>query len=84
MPSRPQPHAAADDLPRLVRRTYSSTIQQRRDDTAAFESAVETLLTHLPQLGVPAARREVARMLATEPGVEEPADAVELRVPSRR
>ena len=68
-----------------MRRTYRSTIQQRRDDTAAFESAVEALLTYLPQLGVPAARREVARMLATEPGVEGPADApAPLPMPSRR
>ena len=57
----------ASNLACLVRETYSATMRQRREDTAAFERAVETLLDHLPRLCTSDARREVARMLAEEP-----------------
>ena len=70
MAPRHQRHTTAEDLPHLVRATYSTTMKQRRDDTAAFERAVETVLNHLPRLSLAKARREVALMLATEPAAD--------------
>jgi hypothetical protein len=57
----------AEDLPRLVRTAYSATVRRQRDDTAAFQRAVETILNHRPGLSVGEARREAAVMLAFEP-----------------
>lgn len=59
-----------DDLPRLVRTTYSTAVKRQRDGTAAFERAVEIVLDFRPGLSVAEARREVALMLAFEPDVE--------------
>jgi hypothetical protein len=54
-------------LPAAVRDTYSRVAQSQRSTSAAFEKALELVMQHLPSLTEAEARKEVARMLATEP-----------------
>jgi hypothetical protein len=56
---------------RLVRETYRTTMKARRDDTAAYQRAVEVLMAQEPNLKAEEARREVATMLALEPTDDE-------------
>jgi hypothetical protein len=60
-----------NSLPHIVRAAYTEALKRQRDDTAAYERAVETVLTHWPSLTVQEARREVAMMLSFEPEAEE-------------
>jgi hypothetical protein len=54
-----------------VRRAYSSVASQRRDTTAAFESAVRLLTEQFPTTPIPELRMTVARMLSGEPGEQD-------------
>jgi hypothetical protein len=61
----------ADDLHRLIRATYESTMRHQRDAAVAFEGAVEMVLRRRPLLTIDEARREVSTMLAVEPSAAE-------------
>jgi hypothetical protein len=58
----------ADDLPPLVRAAYNNAAMSLRDESQAFDRAVEAIMKRRPLLSEEQAREEVAAMLGVADG----------------